>query len=161
MVDGQSAKSSLKLEPDHTVLIHPQEPPSTPTLQPEAIPLDIVYENADLLVINKPAGMVVHPAPATLAARWSTRCCTTARILKVWGASCVPALYTGWTKRPPVCWWWPRMTPPTAFCSVNLRRTVYKEYLALVEGRIDPPRAYRRPHWPPPQRPPAPSRVAP
>ena len=30
--------------------------------QPEAIPLAIVYEDADLLVINKPAGMVVHPA---------------------------------------------------------------------------------------------------
>jgi len=32
---------------------------------PEAIPLDIVYEDADLVVINKPAGMVVHPAPGT------------------------------------------------------------------------------------------------
>jgi 23S rRNA pseudouridine1911/1915/1917 synthase len=32
---------------------------------PEAIPLDIVYEDADLIVINKPAGMVVHPAPGS------------------------------------------------------------------------------------------------
>lgn len=31
-------------------------------LQPEAIPLDVVFENADVLVVNKPAGMVVHPA---------------------------------------------------------------------------------------------------
>ena len=30
---------------------------------PEAIPLDIVYEDSDLLVVNKPKGMVVHPAP--------------------------------------------------------------------------------------------------
>jgi 23S rRNA pseudouridine1911/1915/1917 synthase len=40
-------------------------PPPAPLahLAPEAIPLDIVYEDDDILVINKPAGMVVHPAP--------------------------------------------------------------------------------------------------
>ncbi|GIW49630.1 MAG: hypothetical protein KatS3mg080_0241 [Anoxybacillus sp.] len=31
--------------------------------QPEPIPLDIYYEDADVLVVNKPRGMVVHPAP--------------------------------------------------------------------------------------------------
>ena len=34
-------------------------------MAPEAIPLDIVHEDADLIVVNKPAGMVVHPAPGT------------------------------------------------------------------------------------------------
>ena len=34
-----------------------------PTLQPEAVPLDIVYEDDHLIVVNKPSGMVVHPAP--------------------------------------------------------------------------------------------------
>jgi 23S rRNA pseudouridine1911/1915/1917 synthase len=39
-------------------------PPATPTsLQPEPIPLDILYEDEDLLVLNKPRGLVVHPAP--------------------------------------------------------------------------------------------------
>ena len=38
-------------------------PPTDAIPQPEAIPLDIVYEDADLIVVNKPAGMVVHPAP--------------------------------------------------------------------------------------------------
>ncbi len=38
-------------------------PPTAPSeLQPENIPLDIVFENNDLIVVNKPAGMVVHPA---------------------------------------------------------------------------------------------------
>ena len=38
-------------------------PPNTPSeLQPEDIPLDIIFENDDLVVVNKPAGMVVHPA---------------------------------------------------------------------------------------------------
>jgi 23S rRNA pseudouridine1911/1915/1917 synthase len=38
-------------------------PPVPATPQPEAIPLDVLYEDGDLLVVNKPAGMVVHPAP--------------------------------------------------------------------------------------------------
>jgi 23S rRNA pseudouridine1911/1915/1917 synthase len=37
-------------------------PPLPSTLTPEAIPLDIVFENEDVMVVNKPAGMVVHPA---------------------------------------------------------------------------------------------------
>src|SRR5262249_32548028 len=37
-------------------------PPVSTDVQAEAIPLDVVYEDADLLVINKPRGMVVHPA---------------------------------------------------------------------------------------------------
>ena len=43
-----------------TVLIDDPQPVD---ITPEAIPLDIVYEDADLLVVNKPKGMVVHPAP--------------------------------------------------------------------------------------------------
>jgi 23S rRNA pseudouridine1911/1915/1917 synthase len=43
--------------------VHVRIPPAAPSShQPEDIPLDIVYEDSDLLVINKPAGMVVHPA---------------------------------------------------------------------------------------------------
>ena len=37
-------------------------------------PVPDLYEDADLLVLDKPAGLVVHPAPATRTARWSTRC---------------------------------------------------------------------------------------
>ena len=43
----------------------------------EALPLEILYQDADLAVLNKPAGMVVHPGAATPPARWSTRCCIT------------------------------------------------------------------------------------
>jgi 23S rRNA pseudouridine1911/1915/1917 synthase len=43
-------------------------PPAAPSAnQPEAIPLDIIFENDDLMVINKPAGMVVHPAAGHFA----------------------------------------------------------------------------------------------
>ncbi len=38
-------------------------PPQQPDIQPENIPLDILYEDDDIIVVNKPKGMVVHPAP--------------------------------------------------------------------------------------------------
>src|SRR5690242_4486153 len=61
-VDGRMVKSGHKLRPGERVdLIIP---PVRPTdLTPEPIPLDVVYEDADVLVINKPKGLVVHPAP--------------------------------------------------------------------------------------------------
>ena len=46
----------------------------------EALPLEILYQDADLAVLDKPAGMVVHPGAGHASARWSTRCCTTSRI---------------------------------------------------------------------------------
>lgn len=61
-VDGIPARKSgqmLEGVSQVGVLILPAQPVD---LVPEAIPLDIVFENPDLLVINKPAGMVVHPA---------------------------------------------------------------------------------------------------
>jgi len=61
-VNGKMAKASLKLNAGDSVqIIVPPEPPLT--LSPEAIPLDIIYEDDDLLVIDKPAGLTVHPAP--------------------------------------------------------------------------------------------------
>jgi 23S rRNA pseudouridine1911/1915/1917 synthase len=61
-VDGHPAKKAGQtLESGSSVTI--RIPPAAPTdLIPEEIPLDILFENEDLLVINKPAGMVVHPA---------------------------------------------------------------------------------------------------
>lgn len=48
-------------------------PPEDPTPTPERIPLAIVHEDADLIVIDKPPGLVVHPAPAARPVRWSMR----------------------------------------------------------------------------------------
>ncbi len=61
-MDGvQVTISRYKVEQGNRVLIH--IPPAAPTdLIPEDIPLDVVFENADLMMVNKPAGMVVHPA---------------------------------------------------------------------------------------------------
>jgi len=70
LVNEAPAKASLRLRGGETISIlgEPQLPPLRAI--PEAIPLDIVYEDADLAVINKPAGMMVHAgAGATESAR--------------------------------------------------------------------------------------------
>ncbi len=61
-VNGAATRASYKVKKGDQIQI--RIPPPTPLdLIPEAIPLDILYEDKDLLVINKAAGMVVHPAP--------------------------------------------------------------------------------------------------
>ncbi len=62
-VNGHAARASRTLERGNQVSIDfPQtEPPRT--LRPASIPLEVVYEDEHLAVINKPAGLVVHPAP--------------------------------------------------------------------------------------------------
>jgi 23S rRNA pseudouridine1911/1915/1917 synthase len=61
-VNGVHAKASLKLNAgDKVDVVIPPESPGA--LAPEAIPLKIIYEDSDLLVVDKQAGMAVHPAP--------------------------------------------------------------------------------------------------
>lgn len=62
LINGTSAKKNTKLKTGDTVLVNIPEPVSTDIIAQD-IPLDIVYEDSDLLVVNKPKGMVVHPAP--------------------------------------------------------------------------------------------------
>jgi 23S rRNA pseudouridine1911/1915/1917 synthase len=62
LVDGKAAHKSGQMI-NHGALVQVHIPSPEPSnLVPEAIPLDIIFENDDLLVVNKPAGMVVHPA---------------------------------------------------------------------------------------------------
>jgi 23S rRNA pseudouridine1911/1915/1917 synthase len=61
-VDGVVRNRTFKMTPGEVIGVTVPEPESEEIL-PEDIPLDVIYEDADLLVLNKPAGMVVHPAP--------------------------------------------------------------------------------------------------
>jgi 23S rRNA pseudouridine1911/1915/1917 synthase len=61
LVGGRAAKPSLKLKGGERVEVElPAPPPSE--VEPEEIPLDILHEDEEVVVVNKPAGMVVHPA---------------------------------------------------------------------------------------------------
>ena len=61
LVNKQVIKASYKVKPGDEISIVFAHPPRDTEVYPENIPIDIVYEDDDLLVVNKPAGMVVHP----------------------------------------------------------------------------------------------------
>jgi len=61
LVNNIPVKSNYKVKPEDTISIVLPQPPREIELIPENIPLNIVYEDDDLLVVNKEAGMVVHP----------------------------------------------------------------------------------------------------
>ncbi len=61
-VNGLEVKPNFKVKANDEVVVALPEPPRETELLPEDIPLNIVYEDDDLLVVNKEAGMVVHPA---------------------------------------------------------------------------------------------------
>ncbi len=61
-VNGRVEKKRYQAKSGDTIRVA-VPPPEPSSALPEAIPLDIVYEDEDLLVVNKPAGLVVHPAP--------------------------------------------------------------------------------------------------
>jgi 23S rRNA pseudouridine1911/1915/1917 synthase len=66
-VDGKVTRARYLLRGGESVKVYPQEMPEQFAFQAEDIPLDVVHEDASLIVINKPAGLVVHPA----AGNWS------------------------------------------------------------------------------------------
>lgn len=60
-VNGKVIKASYKIEMNDEIMVHIPEPENTDIL-PENIPLNIVYEDQDVIVVNKPTGMIVHPS---------------------------------------------------------------------------------------------------
>ena len=62
LVNGKKISKSTKVKAGDSVFFHVPQPVDD-TAKPEAIPLNIIYEDDDLLVVNKPKGIVVHPAP--------------------------------------------------------------------------------------------------
>lgn len=62
LVSGKVPSKSLKLTGNETVEFTPEEPAPIDAV-PQDIPLDVVYEDDDVIVVNKPSGLVVHPAP--------------------------------------------------------------------------------------------------
>ena len=139
-VEGRVAKPSTRLEPgDHVIVRLP--PPQPTALVAEAIPLDIVYEDADILVVNKPAGMVVHPAHGHASGT----------LVNAVLAHCPELEGVGGEQRPGIVHRLDKDTSGLIVIAKNDRahrelqrqfkaREVTKAYLALVEGRVSPQR---------------------
>lgn len=139
LVDGQSAKSSLKVEAGQQVTVQIPAPADT-ELRAEDIPLSIVYEDENLLVVDKPAGLVVHPAPGHSGGT----------LVNAVLHHCPEIAGVGGEKRPGIVHRLDKETSGLIVVAKNdtthrflqrqfAARTVRKEYLALLEGRIDPP----------------------
>jgi 23S rRNA pseudouridine1911/1915/1917 synthase len=136
-VNSQPAKSSLKLEDGDEIDI--AVPPPTPSpLVAEAIPLKVLYEDRDVLVVDKPAGLTVHPAPGHYS-----------HTLVNAILAHVPDIEVGETDRPGIVH---RLDKDTSgliivakngLAHMNLAeqfksRSISKVYLALVKGRLTP-----------------------
>ena len=61
--NGKPLKKSDRTAPGDAVEVLLPDPEPVAELRPQEIPLDVVYEDGDVIVVNKPVGMVVHPAP--------------------------------------------------------------------------------------------------
>jgi 23S rRNA pseudouridine1911/1915/1917 synthase len=64
LVDGSAMKPAHRVEPGSTVVVE-IPPPPVPGVPAEEIPLNVLYEDEDIAVVNKPAGMIVHPGAGT------------------------------------------------------------------------------------------------
>ena len=61
LVNQKTVKSNYQIKPNDLITVVLPNPPRNPELIPENLPINIVYEDAELVLVNKVAGMVVHP----------------------------------------------------------------------------------------------------
>ena len=154
LVGGRASKPSHKLKAGERVEVELPAPPTT-ELTPEDIPLDIVYEDADVVVVNKHAGMVVHPAAGihsgtlanALAYRLRIADCGLRSAESGAAFSSQSAIRNPQSLRPGIVHRLDRNTSglivvaKTAQAHENLSeqfraRTVFKSYVALVHGVV-------------------------
>ena len=141
-VDGlRAGKAGMPLEAEAEIEVAAPPSPVESSLRPENIPLDVIFEDSDLLVIDKPAGLVVHPGPGHAAGTLANA------ILH----HCPQLEGIGGERRPGIVHRLDKGTSGVIVVAKNdaamrflqeqfAGRTVYKEYLALLEGRVEPPR---------------------
>lgn len=139
-VNGRIARPSHEVRPGDTIEAEVPEPPPL-RAAPEAIPLDICHEDEHILVVNKSAGMVVHPAPGS----------PSGTLVNALLAHCGDLSGTGGPLRPGVVHRLDRDTSGViivakndsahrALASMLERREIKKTYLALVWGQLAEPR---------------------
>ena len=138
-VAGQPRRKAGERLEGGELLVVRLPPPVEATPQPEAIPLDVVYEDAHLIVVNKPAGMAVHPGPGHAGRT----------LVNALLAHCPDLPGIGGVQRPGIVHRLDKDTSGLIVAAKDERshnglaaqlknRQVKKTYLALVEGRLEP-----------------------
>lgn len=133
-VDDQACRKKDKLRGGETLIVKVPDAEPEVTFEPEDIPLDIVYEDDDIIVINKPANMVVHPA----AGNWSGTLLNgllfhDASLASVPRAGIVHRLDKDTTGLMVVA---KNLTAHKSLVDSLAERDVSREYIALVQGII-------------------------
>ena len=138
LLNGCPTKPSQKLVREMAISVD-VPPPVSSELVPEDIPLDVLFEDADIVVLNKPAGLVVHPAAGHASGT----------LVNALLAHCPDLAGIGGEKRPGIVHRLDRDTTGVMVVAKNefamhglvsqfRQRQVEKEYLALVWGRLAP-----------------------
>ncbi len=139
-VNGAPSKTGLRVEQEMTIEVDPPDAlPSSDVIEGEAIPVTIVYQDLDMIVVDKPAGLVVHPAPGHASGTLVNAVLYQVPEIEGVGAA----------QRPGIVHRLDKDTSGLIVIARNERahrnlqaqfadRTVYKEYIALVEGGLEP-----------------------
>src|SRR5215208_5614886 len=136
LVNGRVVKSSYKLREHDEIEVDLTTPP-TDRFEPENIPIDIVYEDETLLVVNKPAGLVVHPAAGTPSGTLANALAFHFQKLPEVGAGVRPGIVHRLDRDTSGLLVVAKTEAALENLSDQFRdRTVYKSYVALVHGRV-------------------------
>ena len=82
LVNGQAKKAKYTVQEGDIVTYHVPEPEILEYVA-ENLPLEIIYQDEDVAVVNKPQGMVVHPSAGHTSGTWSMPSCTISRTCQV------------------------------------------------------------------------------
>lgn len=140
LVDGQGAKPARKLREGEEISVEiPAPVPATP--QPEDLPLSILHEDADLLVVDKAAGMVVHPAAGVFSGTLVNAILFHVRDLQGIGGEIRPGIVHRLDKETSGCMVVAKNDRALGRLQQSFKeREVEKRYVALAYG--DPPDAW-------------------
>jgi 23S rRNA pseudouridine1911/1915/1917 synthase len=134
LVNGKTAKPSYKLRDGDEIEVELVAPP-TDTFTPENIPLDIIYEDETLVVVNKPAGLVVHPSPGTPSGTLANALAY--HFQKLPGTAMRPGIVHRLDRDTSGLLVVAKTDAALENLSDQFRdRSVYKSYVALVHGRV-------------------------
>ncbi|MDT5121481.1 MAG: rRNA synthase [Acidobacteriota bacterium] len=137
LVNGRTAKSSHKLRANDEIEVE-LTPLASTAFTPEDIPLDIVYEDDELIVVNKPAGLVVHPAAGISAGTLANALAYHFHQLSTRGGAVRPGIVHRLDKDTSGL----IVVAKSEAAHENLAdqfraREVFKSYVALVHGRVE------------------------
>jgi 23S rRNA pseudouridine1911/1915/1917 synthase len=137
LVNGRAVKSSYKLHLNDEIEVELAPPPSS-TFAPENIPLDIIYEDDDLIVVNKPAGIVVHPAAGVMSGTLANALAFHFQQLSTSGGVARPGIVHRLDKGTSGL----MVVAKTETAHENIAdqfrdREIFKSYVALVHGQVE------------------------